>query len=96
MPEASVGYTLSVAHRIATVLLCILLAAAFSLHHSLNKLSALITYRLEQRTVQTLKTTVKNPAGDFVEVITENNGTETQAEQYARHMAMVNLVKAGG
>lgn len=90
------GYTSGVAHRIATVLLCILLAVAFSLHHSLNKLSDLITFRLDQRPMQTLKTTVKNPAGDFVDVITEHNGEETAAEQYARHMAMVNIVKAGG
>jgi hypothetical protein len=69
---------------------------ACGLWWQLASLSDLITHRLQERTVQTLKTTVKNPAGDLVEVVTEHNGNETQAEQYARHMAMVNLVKAGG
>lgn len=91
-----IWYISGVTNRPATCLLTALLAMAGVLWWQLDSLSDLITYRLEQQTVQTLKTTVKNPAGDSVEVITENNGEETAAEQYARHMAMVNIVKAGG
>lgn len=71
-------------------------AAVLYASYQFHELSDLIIYKLEQRPMQTLKTTVKNPAGDLVEVITEHNGDETAAEQYARHMVMVNIAKAGG
>ena len=86
----------SLAQRlILGVLAAVLVVVGFAAYQ-LHNLNELIVHRLQERTVQTLKTTVKNPAGDLVEVITEHNGNETAAEQYARHMVMVNIAKAGG
>ena len=84
------------AHRIATVLLCIVLAVAFSLHHSINKLSDLITYRLENQHMQTLTQKVTNASREEVIVTTTRGADETVDAFVARHNAAVAAVKASG
>ncbi len=86
----------SLAQRLILGCLAAVLAVVGFAAYQLHNLNELIVHRLQERTVQTLETTVTNPDGDQVKVVTTKKDTETPQEFYARHMTAVNIAKAGG